>query len=68
MMPPPFPPKRVYYSYFERRQQDEAFDDDEENVVELAKRLKHEADQEQNMNTKCRKYLQVRGQILLKLI
>ena len=60
MMPPPFPPKRVYYSYFERRQQDEAFDDDEENVVELAKRLKHEADQEQNMNTKCRKYLQVR--------
>jgi len=58
MMPPPFPPKRVYYSYFERRQQDEAFDDDEENVVELAKRLKHEADQETNMNTKCRKYLQ----------
>ena len=64
LMPPPFPPKRVYYSYFERRQQDEAFDDDEENVVELAKRLKHEADQEQNMNTKCRKYLQVRRQIL----
>ena len=60
MMPPPFPPKRIYYSYFERRQQDEAFDEDEENVVEMAKRLKHEADQETNMNTKCRKYLQVR--------
>ena len=65
LMPPPFPPKRVYFSYFERRQQDEAFDDDEENVVELAKRLKHEADQETNMNTKCRKYLQVRGQMLI---
>ena len=36
------------------------FGDDEENVVELAKRLKDEADKEQNMNTKCRKYLQVR--------
>ena len=63
MLPPPYPglaPKRVYYSYFERRHADsEAFDDDEENVVDEAKRLKHEADQETNMNTKCRKYLQV---------
>eukprot|EP00092_Neocalanus_flemingeri_P045976 GFUD01051600.1.p1 GENE.GFUD01051600.1~~GFUD01051600.1.p1 ORF type:complete len:1149 (+),score=268.67 GFUD01051600.1:65-3511(+) len=64
LMPPPqkppvFTTQRVYYSYFERRQQDEAFDDDEENVVDEAKRLKHEADQETNMETKCRKYLQV---------
>jgi len=64
LMPPPGPPlkpfttQRVYYSYFERRQQDEAFDDDEENVVDEAKRLKHEADHETNMETKCRKYLQ----------
>jgi len=63
LMPPPLKPpvfttQRVYYSYFERRQQDEAFDDDEENVVDEAKRLKHEADQETNMETKCRKYLQ----------
>ena len=36
------------------------FGDDEENVVELARRLKHEGDKEQNMNTKYRKYLQVR--------
>ena len=28
-------------------------------MVEEAKRLKHEADQETNMETKCRKYLQV---------
>ena len=34
--------------------------DDEENVVELTKRLKHEADKEQNINIKYRKYLQVR--------
>ena len=67
LMPPPGPPlkpfttQRVYYSYFERRQQDEAFDDDEENVVDEAKRLKHEADHETNMETKCRKYLQVRN-------
>ena len=52
------PPQRVYYSYFERRHQDEAFED-EDNVVDEAKRLKHEADQETNMETKCRKYLQV---------
>jgi len=63
LMPPPqkppvFTTQRVYYSYFERKQQDEAFDDDEENVVDEAKRLKHEADQETNMETKCRKYLQ----------
>jgi len=61
LMPPPLKPyttQRVYYSYFERRQQDEAFDDDEENVVDEAKRLKHEADHEQNMEIKCRKYLQ----------
>jgi len=63
LMPPPqkppvFATQRVYYSYFERRQQDEAFDDDEENVVDEAKRLKHEADHETNMETKCRKYLQ----------
>eukprot|EP00090_Calanus_glacialis_P045592 TRINITY_DN8564_c0_g1_i1.p1 TRINITY_DN8564_c0_g1~~TRINITY_DN8564_c0_g1_i1.p1 ORF type:complete len:1322 (-),score=456.59 TRINITY_DN8564_c0_g1_i1:685-4209(-) len=61
LMPPPAPvlaTQRVYYSYFERRQQDEAFDDDEENVVDEAKRLKHEADHETNMETKCRKYLQ----------
>ena len=61
MMPPPYPPKRVYYSYFERKNQDDAFDDEEENVVDEAKRLKHEADIETNMNTKCRKYLQVRA-------
>ena len=48
----------MYYSYFERRHQDEAFED-EDNVVDEAKRLKHEADQETNMETKCRKYLQV---------
>ena len=59
MLPPPYPPKRVYYSYFERKHQDEAFDDEEENVVDEAKRLKHEADHEANINTKCRKYLQV---------
>jgi hypothetical protein len=61
LMPPPqkpLPTQRVYYSYFERRQQDEAFDDDELNVVDEAKRLKHEADHETNMETKCRKYLQ----------
>lgn len=58
LMPPPSHlPQRVYYSYFERRHQDEAFDD-EDNVVEEAKRLKHEADGEANMETKCRKYLQ----------
>lgn len=28
-------------------------------VVDEAKRLKHEADQETNMNNRCRKYLQV---------
>ena len=28
-------------------------------MVDEAKRLKHEADQETNMETKCRKYLQV---------
>ena len=50
--------QRVYYSYFERRHQDEAFED-EDNVVDEAKRLKHEADGETNMETKCRKYLQV---------
>ena len=62
MLPPPHPPKRVYFSYFERRhQENEAFDDEEENVdvVDEAKRLKHEADQETNMNNRCRKYLQV---------
>ena len=59
MLPPPHPPKRVYFSYFERRNQVEAFDDEEENVVDEAKRLKHEADQETNMNNRCRKYLQV---------
>ena len=62
MLPPPHPPKRVYFSYFERRQQEnESFDDEEENVdvVDEAKRLKHEADQETNMNNRCRKYLQV---------
>jgi len=61
MLPPPHPPKRVYFSYFERRQQEnESFDDEEENVdvVDEAKRLKHEADQETNMNNRCRKYLQ----------
>jgi len=64
LMPPPslapaFPTKRVYYSYFERRTQEWAeTEDEEENVVEEAKRLKHEADQETNMGTKCRKYLQ----------
>ena len=61
-LPPPHPPKRVYFSYFERRQQEnESFDDEEENVdvVDEAKRLKHEADQETNMNNRCRKYLQV---------
>ena len=37
---------------------DRETEDVEENVVEEAKRLKHEADQETNMGTKCRKYLQ----------
>jgi len=58
MLPPPYPPKRVYYSYFERRHQDEAFDDEEIDVnVKEAGRLKREADQEHNMNERCRKYL-----------
>lgn len=58
MPPPTHPPtQRVYYSYFERRHQDEAFED-EDNVVEDAKRLKHEADTETNMEIKCQKYLQ----------
>ena len=60
MLPPPYPPKRVYYSYFERRHQDEAFDDEEIDVnVKEAGRLKREADQEHNMNERCRKYLLV---------
>ena len=63
MLPPQCPPhpKRVYYSYFERRPENESFDDEEDNVnvVDEAKRLKHEADQETNMNNRCRKYLQV---------
>jgi len=59
LMPPPThpPTQRVYYSYFERRHQDEAFED-EDNVVEDAKRLKHEADTETNLEIKCHKYLQ----------
>ena len=59
MMPPPFPPKRVYYSYFERKHQEEEFDD-EESVVDEATRVKREADNEENMYIKCRKYLQVK--------
>jgi hypothetical protein len=31
----------------------------EENVEEEAKKLKHEADHEENMEVKCTKYLQV---------
>lgn len=51
------PPPKVYFSYFEKRQH-EVYDDDQENVEEEAKRLKHEADKETNMEAKCMKYLQ----------
>ena len=33
--------------------------EEEDNVEEEAKRLKHEADHEENMEAKCTKYLQV---------
>ena len=59
MLPPPLPHKRVYFSYLERRNQENEAEEVDENVVEEAKRLKHEADQETDMNNRCRKYLQV---------
>lgn len=51
------PPSRIYFSYFEKRQH-ENFDDELGNVEEEAKRLKHEADQEAQVEAKCMKYLQ----------
>jgi RecA-family ATPase len=43
---------------YSRRQHEEL--EVEENVEEEAKKLKHEADHEENMEVKCTKYLQVR--------
>ncbi len=54
------PPNRVFYSYMEhRRPEEEEFaDDDLNNYMSLAKRLKHEADNETIHQRKAIKYLQ----------
>lgn len=50
------PPPRNHYSYLDRRQVVEELED--EDNEEEAKRLKHEADSEHNLEAKCTKYLQ----------
>jgi len=49
------PPPRNHFSYYGRGVEEL---EEEENVQEEAKRLKHEADHEENMEAKCYKYLQ----------
>ena len=50
---------RNHYSYLDRRGQIHEADLEDEDNEEEAKRLKHEADSEHNLEAKCTKYLQV---------